>query len=293
MSKTSKRFYWLKLHDDFFHQREIKRLRSIAGGDTYVIIYLKMLLLAMKTEGMLFYEGVENNFAEQIALDIDEKVDNVQITIQFLLANKILFNTADEEYELVTVHEMLGSESDSARKMRELRGRAALLGGIKEIESHNVTENGHNVTPESHNVTQIRQREEKEKEKNIDNIIIAQNDKQTGDICKDKYGVDSDTVAKYITERSEHSATLVGYRLNELLSEGFGIGVICWVVDKMYNVKKGERGDYFRKTLDSLAKADVYSDESLYKYVCKENGNNGDMIRYLKEIYSDVRKLME
>ena len=37
-----KRYYWLKLPEDFFGDKAIKRLRKIAGGDTYVIIYLKM-----------------------------------------------------------------------------------------------------------------------------------------------------------------------------------------------------------------------------------------------------------
>ena len=38
-----KRYFWLKLHKDFFKRKEIKRLRKIAGGDTYTIIYLEML----------------------------------------------------------------------------------------------------------------------------------------------------------------------------------------------------------------------------------------------------------
>ncbi len=49
-----KRYYWLKLPDDFFRQKPIKKLRKIAGGDTYTIIYLKMLLIAMKQDGTGF-----------------------------------------------------------------------------------------------------------------------------------------------------------------------------------------------------------------------------------------------
>lgn len=48
-----KRYYWLKLKEDFFEQRVIK-IKKIAGGDTYTIIYLKLQLLAMKNEGKLF-----------------------------------------------------------------------------------------------------------------------------------------------------------------------------------------------------------------------------------------------
>ena len=39
---AERRFYWLKLPEGFFRQKEIKKLRQIAGGDTYTIIYLKM-----------------------------------------------------------------------------------------------------------------------------------------------------------------------------------------------------------------------------------------------------------
>lgn len=51
----AKRYYWLKLPDGFFRQKAIKKLRKIAGGDTYTIIYLKMLLVAMKQDRLLGY----------------------------------------------------------------------------------------------------------------------------------------------------------------------------------------------------------------------------------------------
>ena len=40
----------------------MKKLRSIAGGDTYTIIYLKMQLLSLQNEGMLYYEGTNKAF---------------------------------------------------------------------------------------------------------------------------------------------------------------------------------------------------------------------------------------
>ena len=61
-----KRYYWLKLPEDFFRQKPIKKLRKIAGGDTYTIIYLKMLLIAMKEDGKLYFEGVEDDFYEEL-----------------------------------------------------------------------------------------------------------------------------------------------------------------------------------------------------------------------------------
>ena len=34
----AKRYYWLRFRDDFFDSKRIKKLRRMAGGDTYVII---------------------------------------------------------------------------------------------------------------------------------------------------------------------------------------------------------------------------------------------------------------
>ena len=126
MASEQKRYYWLKLSDDFFKQKEIKKLRSIAGGDTFTIIYLKMLLRSMQDGGKLYYEGIEDDFVSELALDIDEDEDNVAMTVQFLTAKGILHQNTVSEYEVLTAAEMTGSECESARRVRKMRATRAL-----------------------------------------------------------------------------------------------------------------------------------------------------------------------
>ena len=65
--------------DDYFSKNyEIKKLRKLAGGDTYTIIYLKLQLLSIKNEGKIYYEGIENDFCEELALILDEEVDDIK-----------------------------------------------------------------------------------------------------------------------------------------------------------------------------------------------------------------------
>lgn len=116
----NKRYYWLKLPKDFFEDRAIKKLRTIAGGDTYTIIYLKMLLKSLEDNGKFIYEGIEESIAEEIALDIDEKEDDVEITMNYLIQKGLMICT-DVEAELTQMPELIGSESDSARRMRKKR----------------------------------------------------------------------------------------------------------------------------------------------------------------------------
>lgn len=122
-----KRYYWLKLHDDFFDSKRIKKLRKMAGGDTYTIIYLKMQLLAMKTDGILKWTGLEPNMADELALDIDESPDDVRVTLAYLLSCGLAETSDDVNYFFPYSISNTGSENASAKRVRDYRGRQKAL----------------------------------------------------------------------------------------------------------------------------------------------------------------------
>ena len=121
-----KRYFWLKLRKDFFNQKEIKLLRKIAGGDTYTIIYLKILLLSLENDGKVYFDGVATSFAEEIALEIDEDAENVGVCMKFLEQKGLLVYESEDEMDLTALPEMIGSESESARRMRKHRQNKVL-----------------------------------------------------------------------------------------------------------------------------------------------------------------------
>lgn len=122
-----KKYYWLKLKEEFFADKAIKKLRKIAGGDTYTIIYLKMLLKAIKQGNRLYFEGVEESFPAELALELDEEEDNVAVTLQYLQAKGLMQVMSEEEFILTQCDEMVGSETDAARRMRISRNRRRAL----------------------------------------------------------------------------------------------------------------------------------------------------------------------
>ncbi|MGF2142052.1 phage replisome organizer N-terminal domain-containing protein [Vagococcus fluvialis] len=159
----NKRYYWLQLKTDFFDQKEIKLLRKIAGGDTYTIIYLKMLLASLKDEGKLYFESIGDDFAEEIALLIDEDPENVSITLKYLESKNLIEIVENDEYFLNRVPEMVGSESYSAERMRNLRAR-------KKLQSdNNVIESDTKTSQSDIDVTKSIYREDIDKD-NINNI---------------------------------------------------------------------------------------------------------------------------
>lgn len=124
MAKT-KKYYWLRLQEDFFSSPRMKKLRKIAGGDTYVIIYLKMQLMSIKTGGVIRYEGVEETFAEELALILDEEPENVEIVIGFLKSHNLLEEYDENSFFMPEVAQNIGKESDSAERVRAFRQRKA------------------------------------------------------------------------------------------------------------------------------------------------------------------------
>lgn len=141
----------MKLKENFFQDKTIKKLRKIAGGDTYTVIYLKLMLLGLKDGGKLFFDGVENSFHEELALEIDEDSENVKFTLMFLEKTGLLEEINESELFLTRMPEMIGSETDKAELMRRKRAQ-------------NRVQSGNNVTGVLPGVTLCYTEIEKEKE---------------------------------------------------------------------------------------------------------------------------------
>lgn len=106
-----KRYYWFKLQKNFFKNARMKKLRRIAGGDTYTIIYLKLMLLCIDNDGVIIYEGIEDSLEQELALKLDEEEENVLVTINFLKANNLLIEKDEGDILLPEAKENTGSET--------------------------------------------------------------------------------------------------------------------------------------------------------------------------------------
>jgi predicted phage replisome organizer len=130
---NTKKYYWLKLKDNFFNDPKIKKLRKIAGGDTYTIILQKIMLLSICDGGIIKFQGIEKTLQEELSLILDEDVSNVEIALSFMNSTGLIEPLSDEEFLLPSVPVLIGSEGDSAERMRKLREKKSLQ---KQLSSH-------------------------------------------------------------------------------------------------------------------------------------------------------------
>ena len=124
---AGKRYYWLKLQVGFFQELIIKQLRTLPEGDSIVLLYLKLLLKAINTEGIIYYQYILPTLDEEIALDTGEKPALVKLTISALCQYHAAVFLDDQSLQLLYLEDMVGSESASASRVRNHRANQKLL----------------------------------------------------------------------------------------------------------------------------------------------------------------------
>ena len=107
--------------NNFFEKREIKKLRNVAGGETYTIVYLKLMLLSLGEQGNIFFEETESDIYEQIALEINERYEDVKMTLMFLQKNNLCNINDTQDISLQEVPTLIGSETQSTIRSRKSR----------------------------------------------------------------------------------------------------------------------------------------------------------------------------
>ena len=124
---VNRRYYWLQLKEDFFKSKEMKLMRKLPGGEELTIIYLKIMLASLPDEGKIYFEGLAEDLAEELALLIDEDTEAVRMTLMFLSKKNLLTTNDNYQFTLEQVPEMIGSETASTRRSRKYReGQKAL-----------------------------------------------------------------------------------------------------------------------------------------------------------------------
>lgn len=144
---AEKRYFWIKLQMDFWKSPVVKMLRKPSGGDTYAVIYLEMILLSLENNGYIYYSGVGDSFAEEIALVLDEETINVEFVLAFLKQKRLIEFADDASFKFTedVTADLVGSESASARRVRAYRERQKAIAHEQKTLQCNANETNRNL----------------------------------------------------------------------------------------------------------------------------------------------------
>ncbi|MDT2687495.1 phage replisome organizer N-terminal domain-containing protein [Enterococcus gallinarum] len=124
--KKKKRYYWLKLKENFFEEDTIEWLEEQPNGKEYCLFYLKLCLKSLKTEGILV-RNVGNMMIpydpESLAKLTNSSADTVKVAMDLFHKIGLIQIMDGGEIYLNQLNELVGSETESAIQKRLQRAK--------------------------------------------------------------------------------------------------------------------------------------------------------------------------
>ena len=125
MAKT-KVYFWLKIDKKFFDNIFIKRLKTVPGGYTMTVIYIRLMLESLESDCILYYEGYFDNLKEELALKLDVSEDDIDMTMAYFTKCGLIQIDEDKNAELSQAKALVESETNWANYKREQRKKGKL-----------------------------------------------------------------------------------------------------------------------------------------------------------------------
>lgn len=124
--KQKKRYYWLKLKENFFEEDTIEWLEEQPNGKEYCLIYLKLCLKSLKTDGVLV-RNVGSMLipydAETLARVTNSTVDTVKVAMDLFKKIGLIQLLDTGEIYINQLNELVGSETEAAKQKRLQRSK--------------------------------------------------------------------------------------------------------------------------------------------------------------------------
>ena len=143
MSSSNKRYYWLKLKEDFFEDDTIQWLEEQDNGKDYVIFYLKLALKSLDGDGKLIRYVGERLLpydVKALAKLTNTSPDTVAVAMKTFIDIGLVSRLEGGEIYMNQIQEMVGSETRAAESMRRLRATEKAQKQLENNSGNNVTE---------------------------------------------------------------------------------------------------------------------------------------------------------
>ena len=263
-NKRFKRFYWIKLRENFFQQETIDWLMEQENGSAYIVLYLKMCLLTANTSGELIRTIGDMTIPyepKKISQKTGFDIDTVNVALSLFKHLGLIEETQEGIPVMPEVKNMVGSESASAIRMRKCRK--------KEKEAKKALQSNTNVTDKASqsntNVTdKASQCDVEIRDKSIEyRDKSKENREEKVESRKKETGASDDGLKDVITAYRKNIYPMPGgMDLEKLkaLADDFGSDIVVKAINRAVTRNKRSLA-YIHGILKSW-QADGYDDES-------------------------------
>lgn len=114
---------WVRFPIDFYEWPVIKKIRTYAAGDTYVVLYQRIMLYAAQVDGCIRYHGYDETFAKEVALILSENARDIEMALGYMETHGLIEVIGENVYLLPHVPPMIEQEGESTARVRAYRDR--------------------------------------------------------------------------------------------------------------------------------------------------------------------------
>lgn len=119
----NKKYYYLKLKENFFESEEMVLLESMENGIEYSLILLKMYLRSLKGEGKLMFRNLIPYTPETLAQVIRHDADTVKKAIAIFEELELIEKLDSGAIFMTDIQNFIGESSTEADRKRAYRAR--------------------------------------------------------------------------------------------------------------------------------------------------------------------------
>lgn len=171
-ARDSERYYWLKLHKDFFKRHDISIVEDMPNGKDYVLFYLKLMLESVDHEGALRFSDTIPYSETMLASVTRTNVDIVRSALKVFIELGMVEVFDDQTLFLRQVAELLDSETFQAKRKREMKHDLSQIGSGVNFTPP-VVKNTKEIEKDIETESEREKEKEKEPEKEIDRETIG------------------------------------------------------------------------------------------------------------------------
>ncbi len=243
----SKKYYYLKLKEDFFESDEMILLESLPDGYLYSNILMKLYVRSLRNEGKLMVNDKIPYNAQMIATVTRHQVGTVEKALSIFQELKLIEVLDNGAIYMSDIQNFIGKSSTEADRKREYRSRieaekTALLGQMSEQETGQMSEqtSGQNEGQMTGQMSDNSPPENRDKRlENRSNNIVEKESRQN--TIKE--------IVEYLnlkTNKSFKSGTKATQRhISARLEEGYSLEDFKNVIDKKVREWQGTEMDQY------------------------------------------------
>lgn len=161
----NKKYYWMKLPEDFFDDDAIQWLKEQPNGEKYALFYIELCTKSIRNKGVLIRRVGDMLIpydAAKLAMLTNTDIEVVVVAMELLKQAKLVEILENGEIYLNAMENMVGEESESAKRMRRLREKQALLPSASQCDE-DVTKKCAQCSPEIEKEIDIEKEKDKKK----------------------------------------------------------------------------------------------------------------------------------